>query len=340
MRWLAITLLMCGLATPVYAQFSIPGSETALTLSFNPPNPGPRSTIVLTLQSPLYDLTQSDISWTVDGKVVSSGIGLYTLSLTTGALGRTQSVSVEVTAQNGVATVNATVSPTSIDILWESDSYTPPFYKGRALPSAGSAVTLVAMPHFMRQNGSSVPSENIIYTWRKDGEVIAGASGLGKASARIVGPLLYGSDLISVEAISQDGSLSGEAAVRIGDVEPALVLYKVHPLFGELFHQPLGATSFIPEVEMTFAAVPYFAAVDTPDDPKLNYEWRVNETSVPADAAHPGVLTINSAKSSGNALLRLALTHATNYFMSLNDAWKITFTRNGEPAGFSDPFHP
>lgn len=338
MRFFALIVLVLGLATPAYAQFAIPGAETALTISLSPSNPAPRSSVQLTLQSALYDLDTSAITWTVNGKTAAQGIGTKTLNITTGSLGSSLSVLAEVSADNGAASAQTSVSPTSIDLLWESDSYVPPFYRGRALPSAGSSVTLVAIPHFIRDSGSAVPSDQIVYTWKKDGEAIVGASGRGKASARIAGPMLYGNDLVSVEAVSVDGTLSGETSVRIADIEPQLMLYEMHPLFGTLYHRALGAATLIPETEMSFAAVPYFAAVSTPDDSKLAYVWRVNELTVAPDTARPSKLTINAEKSSGIAFVSLALTHATNYYLDLNNAWQITFTKSGSPSGTNDPF--
>jgi len=287
----------------------------------------------------LYDLAQSDITWTVNGKIFASDIGLRNIKVTTGDSGSSLFIVANVSAQNGIASQSIRISPASVDLLWESDSYVPPFYKGRALPSAGSSVVVVAVPHFVRSDGKIVASNDITYLWKKDGEELTALSGRGKASVRIAGPLLYGSDTISVEAISNVDGLSGSASIRIVDVEPTLSLYEVHPLFGVLYNNALGATTFIPDVEMSFLVVPYFAAVHSPADVGLQYEWRVNDQSVLADTTQPNSLTINAEKSSGIALIRLALTHATNFYMSLDNAWRVTFTKNGgtTSAGI-DPF--
>jgi len=39
------------------------------------------------------------------------------------------------------------IEPAQLDILWEStDSYVPPFYEGKALPSIESTIKVVALP--------------------------------------------------------------------------------------------------------------------------------------------------------------------------------------------------
>jgi hypothetical protein len=336
--FLALAVTVAYAPANVHAQFTIPGAQSALIISLSPAHPEPNTSVELLLQSPLYDLTQSDIIWTVNGKVVAHDFGLRKLQLQTGDAGSSLDVSVDITADNGIASANIRVSPSSVDLLWEADSYVPPFYKGRALPSAGSSVTLVAVPHLTRSNGSEVAPGDITYTWKKDGEELASASGRGKASVRIAGPLLYGSDVVSVEAISSADELSGSATIRIADIEPELTLYEVHPLYGTLYHNALGPTTFISEVEMSFAAIPYFASVRSPADAGLEYLWKVNDQAIVPEASEPNALTINAEKSSGLALIRLVLTHATNFYLNLDSAWRLTFTKGGIPTGANDPF--
>jgi hypothetical protein len=323
----------------VYAQFTIPGSASAVSVSLSPQYPAPNTTVVLTLESALYDLDTSDITWLENGTQVAAGNGLKTLTVQAGAVGSEVDVEADVAGGSGSASAIASIIPTSIDLLWESNSYVPPFYKGRALPSAGSSVRVVAIPHFSRPGLGIVPSGQIIYTWREDGAVLQSQSGIGKSSAIVDGPSLFGTETISVDAISSDGTISGEAVLRIPDTEPVLTLYEDQPLFGILYHQALGSTTFVPENEMSFAAIPYFVAESGPSAPGLQYDWTVNQTPVSVDPARANEITINAASSSGIALVALALTHATNYFLNAGGTWNITFNKDstgGAPG--NDPF--
>jgi hypothetical protein len=293
--------------------------------------------VTLTLQSVLYDLSVSDIVWSKDGSVVAEGTGLTTYSLTAGEAGTQTDISADAASPTGSASTDITIVPTTVDLLWEADTYTPPLYLGRALPSAGTQIRLVALAHFTHPDGSSVAPSDITYTWRKDGQVLTDFSGRGKSSALVDSPTLFGSENIVVDAASADGSLAGEATVRLNDTKPFLLLYENHPLFGILYGQALSPTTLIPDSEMTFAASPYFAPAASASDAHLQYAWRVNDSAVQADSVHADELTINAASSSGLALVSLSLTHDSNYFFSTNGIWNITLnSKNG--GGAFNPF--
>ncbi len=325
-------------ALPAFAQLSIPGAESALRIAVLPPYPAPGARVALTLQSTLYDLTNSQITWTLNGKPLAQGEGLTDTSVTMGARGTEARIAASISGENGTASAAVALVPSSIDLLWESDSYVPPLYKGRALPAAGSNVTLVALPQFSRPGGDAIAADTLSYTWKKDGDAIPGAGGKGKSSLVIDGPTLFGTETISVIATTPDNRVSGQALVKIADMGTQLALYEKHPLYGVLYHRALGARTFIPETEVSFAAVPYFAPVRSANDAQLEYAWRVNESDVKSDAQRPGEITINAEKSSGVALIRLALAHVTNFFLSADGAWGVTFTQSGTVFGAQDPF--
>ena len=343
---LSVFVVVCAVA-PAYlpaqarAQFSIPGAESALSISLSPQYPAPQSTVRLTLQSSLYDLDSSSVTWTVNGQEVAQGDAITFVDVKTGPLGSKTDVQADITSAGDTAFATATVIPASIDLLWESDSYVPPFYNGRALPSAGSRVHLVALTHFVRPGGGEVPADQIVFTWTRDSEVLGDLSGRGKSSITVDGPTLFGTETIVVEAASVDGSIAGQALLRIPDTEPRLMLYEDHPLFGVLYHQALGVTTFVPKNEMSFIAIPYFASAAASGDTSLQYEWQVNQSPVTTNAAHGNEITVNAASSTGlMALINLSLTHMSNYFLSAAGSWSVTFnqSRAGSPGG-GDIFH-
>ena len=334
---LALACAVVFFALPVYAQFDFGGSNVSLTIS--PEHPAPGSPVRVTAASVLLDLPSSDITWFVNGTRVAGGGGLASTDVVAGALGTATEVSVAVVGSGGqTATATARIVPVEIDLLWESDSYVPPFYRGRALPSAGTNLRLEAVPRFQNPDGSFVAASDIIFTWRRDGRVVQSASGRGKSRVLIAGPALFGRDTISVDAVSADGTLSGSASVSVPETEPVLDLYKDHPLFGIMYHQALAGRATIPEIEMSFAAVPYFAQSKSANDADFTYAWQVNGRGVTSDSARPSEITINAQNSSGLALIELALSHATNFFMSSLGSWGITLSA-GSAGGTPSPFN-
>ena len=320
-----------------HAQFGLPGG-TDLSITSAPEYPAPNSSVRLSLRSVFLDLSASTITWYANDAVVAEGVGLSETNIVAPPLGSEARVRVEVGGQDGNFVATGFIRPTEMDLLWEADSYVPPFYRGRALPSPGSSVRLFAVPRFQRPGTqSSVPPDELIYTWKKNNRIIQAVSGRGKHTVTMESPVLFGADTITVEARTADGILRGFASVRIASVEPTLSLYMNHPVFGILYHQALTKESVIPETEVVFTAVPYFAPTRSPDNSQLIYDWSINTTEIGSDPEHPSSITINAEGSSGLAQIELALTHATNFFISSFGTWNITLSGTGS-ANIPDPF--
>ncbi len=329
-------------STPAHAQLVFPGTTPDLALEAVPENPRPNSNITLRIRSVLLDLTQSEITWYVNGTVTSTGIGITETSVATGALGTETRVRVEAIGEAGSAFAVGVFRPTDIDLLWEADSYVPPFYRGRALPSAGSTVRLFAVPRFTRVGSTSfLPSSELMYTWKRNDQTIPKASGFGKDTVQIETSIISSGDVISVEIATADGILEGSASVRLPSVEPSLVLYENHPVFGVLYHRGLQSPASVTESETTFIAVPYFAPTRNPDNGSLIYKWRVGNSSIPSSFTKPSAITINAEGTNGVALIQLAVTHASNFLLNIQNAWAVTLAGTDTSttvSPFTDPF--
>lgn len=338
-EWLLLIFALCLMgvfAGSAHAQLGLPGATNALTISFSPADPQPQGTVDLQVQSSIFDIGESAIVWRINGKTTVQGKGASSASASAGALGSETLVEVSVTAQDGtMASARTTIIPTELDLLIDADSYVPPFYRGRPRPSAGTNLRVQALPHFKRA-GTFLSASALTYTWRRNGDLLGSLSGRGKSSAIIPVEHLYGSDTISVEVRSDDGLLSHTASLSLAATEPIIELYEDHPLYGVLYNRALPASAFVNETEMTFVAVPFFVQAKSLYDPALSFSWRVNTANIPPNLTDPNKITINAKNSSGIALVELGLTHASNYYLDVKDAWNITFSSE---AGANDQFH-
>jgi hypothetical protein len=220
--------------------------------------------------------------------------------------------------------------------MWESTSFVPPFYKGRRLPSSGSSVRVEAIPQLLRLNGALIPSRDIVFTWSKNGNVIPSASGRGKSTATFSGPELFGTDRISVEAVSVDSELVAAAELLIPSTSPFVLLYQDHPLFGRLYHRAIVADATLPDAEASFLAVPYFAGISDERDSRLTYAWRVNRVPIKEDEKNPARLTINAENSDGSARVELVIQHSNDLTMNARGLWRLLF--NGNLGGTAELF--
>lgn len=323
----ATVLAALFIALPVYAQFDAGVFGTNISIALSPQYPAPLQSVHLTVNAAGIDLTESTIVWRAGGKVIAQGTGKNSADIIAGPLGSETAIGVSVTASDGSQYgAQAIVAPTQLDLLAGSDSYTPPFYLGRALPSAGTNLILQALPHFKRNNGTLIADSDITYTWKQDGQVLGSISGRGRSFAIIPIVHLYGGNTITVEAESSDGTRSGETTVNVPLSQPVLDLYEDHPLYGVLYSGALHTSTHIPDSEMAFAAIPYFAEARAINDPQLSYDWRVNDTRISPSAGSPQEITINADNSSGQAALSLEVTHATNYYFDATGLWNISFS--------------
>lgn len=335
---LLVVLILCALIAPANAQVGLRGLEGAASIVADPSDPMPGENVRLVVKSVVIDLARADITWTANGTVVAHGLGITEASVIAPAYGEETQVSASIDSDGAQATANATVAPRRLDLMYEADSYVPPFYRGRALPSAGTNVRLFALPHFRRADGTFVPENSISYTWRKNGTLLTSASGIGRSAAIVRGPELFGSDVYSVDVVSTDGGYAASASVTVRSVEPKLVLYQDSALFGLMYHWAFASPSFIHGSEMTFAAVPYFAQARSSDDKRLVYEWRVDGMNITADQVKRSEITVDAKEAPGPVTIELQVTHTDNIFMESKRSWGITFGTASLQNGGANPF--
>jgi hypothetical protein len=300
--------------------------ENAISITMNPFSPAAGDTVHLTAESPLFELSESMITWSAGGKTIAQGKGMTDASVTIDTKGTPIAITVSAVDQNwGVAQKSAVVSPPQIDILFDADTFVPPFYSGRALPSAEAMLRLQALVRFIRADGSLTPDNIIFYSWKRNGAPMGSVSGLGRSSITVPAPALFGTDTISLDARSDDGAFSGTKSVSIASREPVVVLYEDNPLFGILFHKALASAIGVAETRMTFAAIPYFATAKNADDPLLRYAWSVNGQSIGSSKTQPSELTVNADRG-GVADIRLSLSHMSNLFLGALGRWSVEFS--------------
>ena len=220
-------------------------------------------------------------------------------------------------------------SASTVSLSAEGVTYTPPFYRGRALPSADAPVRI----HADAQFGGSVPASSVNYTWTINTRVMQNLSGLGKSDLLLSGASLYGTMIVSVAASA--GSLHGSQTIRIPAVTPKVVLYNDDPLLGMRYHTAIDATTPLHSSETTLVAEPYFFAVSSPVSSDLIYKWSVNGSPVLSDQDSPARITLN-VDGGGEATASVGLTLSSTQF-SFETA-KQTFQVHITPSSGSTPF--
>lgn len=337
---LLATMISVLMPVPAYAQLSLTGLERELTLTLTPEYPSVGEKVNLSISSFGIDLARSKVTWYANGKMFTEGAGITEATLASGGLGSETIVTVVAEENSGiVGSARAVIRPTEVDLIWNADSYVPPFYGGRALPGTNASIRVQALTRFKKANGTFVPDADIIYSWYKGSEHVL--TGRGKSTAVFAGPTLFDEEEISVTAESADSIYRGRAAARIQSVDPSLELYENHPLFGVLYHRAFVGSVLTLESEQLVTAVPYSAHTALSRGPDLVYEWNVNGKNIEPDPKRIDTLSITASGYTGPATIRATLTSATDWFLRAQGSWELVFSENASifnsnPFGLSD----
>lgn len=300
---LAVYCLPSGLSA--YTETST-GPEILVTLS--PANPGANQQVTATLQSFALDLDRSDISWYVDEVKKDSGPARKTFSFRMGPAGEELRLSVHVETPDGIVAEKVlTMNPANVDLVWEAVTYAPPLYKGKAQPSPGSLIRVVALPSFTDNRGGAVGSEKLIYEWQKDFSKDFGASGRGKSSFTFTMSDGLASTDISVRVSDESGVLVAENKLSLSPKQPIIRLYEEHPLEGTLYERAINNTLSMRATEFTLRAEPFgLYASGAP----LDYAWQVDSSVATPHNDARNLLTLRQDKgTSGSSALSLSISN-------------------------------
>jgi len=244
-----------------------------------PENPAPNENTTVTLSSYADDLNSVLISWSVGGKTSLSGIGQKSFSVNAPALGKETTVTATISLSDGDVNVVAVVKPSLMTLLWQAnDSYVPPFYEGKAMPSPNSEVKVVAMPEIKNGSGFINPS-NMTYAWQLDTTNDQGNSGYGKNSFVYTSDYLDSSNNVAVTVSTLDQKYSTDGNINIATVNPKIDFYKNDEKLGTIWEQALSDGYQVTGNEIVQAA-PYFISPKDIRIPFLTFTWSINDKQV------------------------------------------------------------
>ncbi|MCF7843978.1 hypothetical protein K9M47_03730 [Candidatus Gracilibacteria bacterium] len=249
---------------------SYAGTEAVVTLS--PKNPTPYTSVTATLVSYLFNVNTAHITWSVNGKDVLVGVGEKNYTVKTGEVGSRIPIYVRaVTANNEVYEVNISITPESVDIIYETpESYVPLFYEGRSLPGEGAVVKFVALPN-ISEGGSTIPPSSLSYSWYVSGEFVDNLSGIGKQSALIELDFLRSFTTVKVVVVGPYGTTATKSIdVYPHDVMP--LVYTYDDILGTNFTS-LITKRFETTKDFTLSLEPFFLSSNGQIGDTVSYRW-------------------------------------------------------------------
>jgi len=330
-RFKYIALLLITAATVASAQTNFdPIGEGVISQQLSatvaPLNPVPGQEVVINLTAYGTNINAASISWSVNGTVIQSGTGMTQFNLNAGKNGEVRRVVATVTFEGGTTVTKAfTVSSQDVSIIYESDGYVPPFYKGKAAYAREGTVTLVAVPNLMA-GGVKLNPNTLTYKWSVDDTVHGSKSGYGRSSFLYTGSILGKDVLIEVEVSSASGATRGKGIIMLSPQEPSVLLYERSPLYGTLFNKELSTRGFaLQEKEVTVAAIPYSTSASNLISDTLTFNWSINGSTIPVPKTQSYATLRNSTGQQGTSVIGVSVSNTTHLLQMMRNSLNINF---------------
>ncbi|MEX2052290.1 MAG: hypothetical protein WD991_01165 [Candidatus Paceibacterota bacterium] len=300
-------------------------SQSSILVNIAPENPAPFENITVSLNSYSANLDPVLITWSVNGSKILSEIGKKSFSTKVGGAGTETTIVAVIYLPAGSIEKRVILRPSALTLLWQAtDSYVPPFYKGKALPIADSEIKVVAMPE-IRSGGSLVNPKNMTYTWKKDYSNEQSASGYGKNYFVYQNDYLESSNNVEVTAATIDQRYSSRGGTDVGTFLPRISFYRKDAKMGIIFNRELSANHRINGEEIV-VAVPYFISPKQIQIPSLIFSWAINGSAVSAPIGTKNIIPLKTVEGvSGVSKLRLEIENRNKIFQTASKEINIEF---------------
>lgn len=328
------------IATPIfnfaYAATALPASSSSVAIEVIPEVPGPFERATLVLTSYAADLDRSLVVWSVNGKEIQRGIGKKSFSFILGGVGSVSVVRVDVqTSTLGTITNTLTFNPGYVDILWEaSDSYVPPFYKGKALPSSQANMRLTAVPTMLSANGNLFAPESLVYNWKQDFKYseFYDQSGFGKQSVTFQKNMLLNGEFIQAEVSSLSGKDGALGEISVDQYSPRVLLYRDDPLTGIDYAHALSEKFTLDRQEINLVAEPYYFS-SRGREGGLSFAWRLDGKALPEnEGGKSRIVFRQEGGTAGSANLSVETRSLSRILQFTQTAFSLVFGGSGSGA--------
>jgi len=284
----------------------------------------PRQNEMVFIELSLYtdDLNSAKISWYKDGKLVLEGKGEKNYSFRMGKVGIETNIEIKIALLSGSTfSKKFSLTPASVDLVWEANSYVPPFYKGKALHTRQGVLKIVAMPEFFK-NGVKIDPKTLIYEWSNQVEAYQSQSGYGKNVLLLNGSLLGRAEEIEVLVTDRVNNLVADAFIDIAPTSPEVIFYENDPYYGQIYDRSIPNTIKLKGSEIQILAAPYYFTRENGNG--LQYEWRLNGALI-SNLLGSRTAIFKKPEESGYSKISLSIENQNRILQQANNSLTMQF---------------
>lgn len=292
------------------------GIDEQLSVTITPETPDPGDEVTITVESFSTNLNGALIRWTLNGNIQIEERGAKTFKFTAPQSGSISTIVLRIAkAEGGVLTRTFSIEPAGLELVYEAQTYTPPFYKGRAMFTNSSTIKVVAFPEFIT-SGGKISSSNLIYTWEENGIVNQAASGYGKDTFITTGKLIDRPLKITATVKTTDSEMRTKKSIDIVSSDPQVLLYENNPIYGIIFERALSRGLILDTNEVAISAIPYHFSANEKIIGDMEYRWKLNGRSIASSGVPSEVVFRRTNEEIGIASIELSVSHLTNFLQA------------------------
>lgn len=245
----------------------------AVDLNVTPQNPSPGEKVFVNLSGYGTELSTASISWKLNDKIISEGIGMSSVDFVMADAEET--VSATVTPLGGSSfTRSRTIRGASVTMLYEVlDGYAPPLYKGKVMPVFESRLRAVVIP--------DTNFSDINYSWEKEYISQPGSSGQGRSHFDFANSVLETSNNIGVNVTSSSRGLNAREVLTVTPGAPQVLFYEEVGGLGTNFAKAIKSGAEV-RSPFTVSFEPYFMSVPTVSEELIELNWLVDGQTIPS----------------------------------------------------------
>lgn len=305
-------VVLAFLFIPLFAN----GQSAGIQLRATPAYPESAEAYTLSVADASFQ-NRSSITWFIDGIEATQFKNSSTLEIKEG--NSPKQVTVRVVYTNGTVREGIyKANPYRIDLVAHADTTVPLFYKGRALPSSGSPITVTAL--VFKDGGAS--SNGYSYIWKVGGKVQNGGGLWGNNTVTYT-PQFETELSVSVDVLDKTGAILSSESLQIPIAEPELYFYEVNPLRG-LSEKALAEPFIFIGDEVRLRAEPYFMSKLILDE-HVYAQWEINGKNVPSASDDKSEIIVQKQGISGSSVLSFHIRNMQQLLQGAKDKLTIRF---------------